>query len=915
MMIQGSIRMPREYISDIKAGYISPYDLNPLHMPKVAMVSGINCEINSPLECIGRTPGYDVKYTLPTFSGTRNVAVKNWSVDLPSVRELTTLIRTSDNLLYYSEDFEFSSKWTLTAGGGSLTPNDIAGPSGTTRRGDKFIGGTSTTLEQVFTGTAGQVYTFSLYINVTGADTVIVSIIDDSGSSSSTPTVVSGWQRITVTRTLASSSGTKVRIAVSNSSTSYIWGAQLELASTATGYGYTFDFTKPYYIYLRPYWSGTAWVDEWRELTETRALKTDSSGNTFAAFDSTGNLGESDNYFNGWLAHATDAASSWLITDYTQSSSSFVANSSGSLGNDAFIILSRYNSSFRDLTQVNDCGYPPLLYDNGGMLTISLFALGGVRFPYVIRYQSNAPYPNCTKTVAYNEFRLDYESYVYLLAAPSPSVYASGIVAGVYFQSIGDTGNAGNLIDNKYYNVTLVGVFDDNAKIPLAHTNHLIFNSTGDDNTLNLDIRVNPGASTPRLRSIEVYCSATDVAVHDLLQERLVETLLTTSATWDEEVSGQGFRYLLNITLLDANQPTLFETIQRADTYDNRYSYSVKQYVNGRNYVAGSGDTIVFSNIRDIVPELTSYPHDLTDGYGCIFSESGTAESITGLARTSANDLIIYKDKSTLIYEVQSGRTGAKRLINAFDGIGCASSRGIATSREYGTFWYDKNGVYMLAGDGLKDISQNKIARYWSRFLLPYIPYSFGIFNRKYGEYWIFIQWSGSVGSTTYSDYRVLRYSVRNDNWNIAEFPFVPVGVTETISGELQIIGLDGFYKFGYDETTGTSYTTAMVSPTITIQCPEVDTLFDSKTLIEAGAQYTVATNFTLKALVNDETTARSGNARVFRSTKSYESRLLRHSSNCDHFKIQMDFGTGDFNVRAVAIDFIGRRKKYVNLP
>ena len=87
--------------------------------------------------------------------------------------------------------------------------------------------------------------------------------------------------------------------------------------------------------------------------------------------------------------------------------------------------------------------------------------------------------------------------------------------------------------------------------------------------------------------------------------------------------------------------------------------------------------------------------------------------------------------------------------------MGCTTSRGIVSSREYGVFWYDKNGIYTLTSEGLKEISEGKINRLWSRYLAQYIPTSFAVFNRKFGEYWIFIQWSGTVGSSTYSDYRV----------------------------------------------------------------------------------------------------------------------------------------------------------------
>ena len=165
-------------------------------------------------------PGYDTKYTTSGLAGNRNVAIKNWSVDVPSIKEVTTFVRVSDNLFLFSEDFEFAP-WVKTLGGGTHTPNDAQGAL--TRKADKFVAGSGTKIEQLFTGSTNQVFTFSAWIKTASASNVTISIIDGlPGVGTVANTLSDTWERLVVTRTLASGSG--IKVAINFSADAWVWG-------------------------------------------------------------------------------------------------------------------------------------------------------------------------------------------------------------------------------------------------------------------------------------------------------------------------------------------------------------------------------------------------------------------------------------------------------------------------------------------------------------------------------------------------------------------------------------------------------------------------------------------------------------------------------------------------------------------
>ena len=143
--------------------------------------------------------------------------------------------------------------------------------------------------------------------------------------------------------------------------------------------------------------------------------------------------------------------------------------------------------------------------------------------------------------------------------------------------------------DGAHY-VTLVGIMDDSSRIPFDGLYHSVSQDGGNDNSMTVLIQIVPGCYSPRLRAIEIYAS--NVSTHDVLQERLITTLQLTLTGWVDDPStatDHEYDYSYKITEIDSNQPSLFENIQRSDALDNRSSYYIKEYVNGRNYVVESG--------------------------------------------------------------------------------------------------------------------------------------------------------------------------------------------------------------------------------------------------------------------------------------------------------------------------------------
>lgn len=134
------------------------------------------------------------------------------------------------NLILYTEAFD-NATWTKTTT--TVTANSIAAPDGTMTADTLSATGINALTRQTFTATATP-YTFSVYLKrKTGSGNIDITV---DGTTYVTQSITSDWVRYSTTLTPAAGSKTAgIRIAT-NSDEVYVWGAQLELGSSATTY-------------------------------------------------------------------------------------------------------------------------------------------------------------------------------------------------------------------------------------------------------------------------------------------------------------------------------------------------------------------------------------------------------------------------------------------------------------------------------------------------------------------------------------------------------------------------------------------------------------------------------------------------------------------------------------------------------
>ena len=144
-----------------------------------------------------------------------------------------------NNLLLQSESFDAAvwAKGLIT-----MTANSSEAPDGTITA-DRIVsaGGAFPQISQAATLLAGQAYTFSIWVRSDGTAQIQQTILLEGQLTNFTPT--STWQRISVTVPSSAGGSRSAVIATNNgsapASSFLVWGAQLELGSTATNYNPT----------------------------------------------------------------------------------------------------------------------------------------------------------------------------------------------------------------------------------------------------------------------------------------------------------------------------------------------------------------------------------------------------------------------------------------------------------------------------------------------------------------------------------------------------------------------------------------------------------------------------------------------------------------------------------------------------
>jgi len=190
-----------------------------------------------------------VAITGGTINGTTIGATTPSTVNATTITGQTGVLRgTGQNLLIRSQEFENGS-WVTS--GGTITANTTVAPDGSTTADTLTFSATSASIYQSFNCVAGQTYNFSFYVKLgTYVSKYWIAFFNQTASSfiasdivaSPTPTT-SDWTRVTYSFTIPSGC-TVARVypfrvadgTVTIGQTFFLWGAQVELASTAGTY-------------------------------------------------------------------------------------------------------------------------------------------------------------------------------------------------------------------------------------------------------------------------------------------------------------------------------------------------------------------------------------------------------------------------------------------------------------------------------------------------------------------------------------------------------------------------------------------------------------------------------------------------------------------------------------------------------
>jgi hypothetical protein len=143
---------------------------------------------------------------------------------------LIQLSTASTNLLLWTQEFD-NAAWVKTSV--NPTANSVAAPDGTMTADTLTASGANGTTLQTYTAAAVP-YVFSVWLRrLTGTGNIQLTV---DGSTYSTVAVTTTWTRFSTTLTPAAGSRTAGTRIVTSGDAVYVWGAQLEQASTATAY-------------------------------------------------------------------------------------------------------------------------------------------------------------------------------------------------------------------------------------------------------------------------------------------------------------------------------------------------------------------------------------------------------------------------------------------------------------------------------------------------------------------------------------------------------------------------------------------------------------------------------------------------------------------------------------------------------
>ncbi|MBU0598996.1 hypothetical protein KKF61_08500, partial [Patescibacteria group bacterium] len=701
----------------------------------------------------------------------------------------------------------------------------------------------------------------------------------------------------------------RVSLEFFSSETVYIWGSQLDEASAATIYGYTTGWLMPYYFWIRPYYNGTAWVDDWCELTEMRAGKITGWGggasvqfgiSSDAAYPGTYGIDGTNDYYNRWhiLKYDNNAIGGQIIDYVTSTGYTFWSSTYGFIVNTQPVILTKTPAFLYDGPYYSWASGNPtenvVISVLGEVVRVSISpdcTPVYIKFFDVSEIFAGATAGGALAKLYYNEF---------VLTARELDNYGSD-----NFVSLSNAQSAGgSLTLLSTYRIWIIGVFDNFQRVALGYSDVTL---TGANTRITPTMRIHPLHFTSRLTSVRLYVQSgiiLDPSITYFLQEFFLNVV-----TW----TGGGQVYYTkdgtNIDSLPTTENTLLEDLVWVPTLESIPRYSIETYLNGRSYIAGTTNPnyMRFSSIRGIVSEPDVFPFSESEGYGYIVVGEEPNNKIVGIVPVGGIDLLILKERSAHVYDISSY---PHRLSEIFRGIGASTTKCIVYNNDYGVFWYDANDVYWYGGgtEPPRRISSGKLRQYIRKVLYQYLPYSFATFNRKTAEYWIFTQISGTPGAGTVADHCVLRYSPEYDNWNILRFPSKPAVINEDSDGDIEylpaLIATSGYIReWGYGRTTNLA-TASFKTHKLPLSSP-----YQDKMLKEIGMEYEfTGANSSLQIFINDEVSQRLNYA--FPTTKTNDRRGSRQGINFRKIAIQgtKPVGSTIFRIKEIAINYSQRK-------
>ena len=167
-----------------------------------------------------------------TINGTTIGATTPSSIVGTTITGQTGVLRgTGQNLIRYSEDLS-NAVWVATST--TVATNTTTAPDGTLTADTLTATAPSATFQQTYNGVTGQVYTVSFYVKrKTGTGTISIRAVENLNT---TIAVTTDWQRFSVTAT-STSATIRAGIAITTSGDEvFVWGGQVEFASSAGTY-------------------------------------------------------------------------------------------------------------------------------------------------------------------------------------------------------------------------------------------------------------------------------------------------------------------------------------------------------------------------------------------------------------------------------------------------------------------------------------------------------------------------------------------------------------------------------------------------------------------------------------------------------------------------------------------------------